>query len=42
MIYDVVSHMTKIPLSKLNADDKESLLDLENNLNSSVIGQETG
>ena len=40
MIYDVVSHMTKIPLSKLNADDKESLLDLENNLNSSVIGQE--
>ena len=40
MIYDVVSHMTKIPLSKLNADDKESLLDLESNLNSSVIGQE--
>ena len=40
MIYDVVSHMTKIPLSKLNADDKESLLDLEGNLNSSVIGQE--
>lgn len=39
MIYDVVSHMTKIPLSKLNADDKESLLDLEGNLNSSVIGQ---
>lgn len=40
MIYDVVSHMTKIPLSKLNSDDKESLLDLESNLNSSVIGQE--
>jgi len=40
MIYDVVSHMTKIPLSKLNAEDKEGLLDLENNLNSSVIGQE--
>jgi ATP-dependent Clp protease ATP-binding subunit ClpC len=39
MIYDVVSHMTKIPLSKLNAEDKEGLLDLENNLNSSVIGQ---
>ncbi len=39
MIYDVVSHMTKIPLSKLNAEDKESLLDLETNLNSSVIGQ---
>ena len=40
MIYDVVSHMTKIPVSKLNADDKESLLDLESNLNTSVIGQE--
>jgi ATP-dependent Clp protease ATP-binding subunit ClpC len=40
MIYDVVSHMTKIPLSKLTADDKESLLDLETNLNKSVIGQE--
>jgi len=40
MIYDVVSHMTKIPLSKLNAEDKEGLLDLESNLNSSVIGQE--
>ena len=40
MVYEVVSTMTKIPLSKLNSDDKESLLDLENNLNKSVIGQE--
>jgi len=40
MIYDVVSHMTKIPLSKLTTDDKESLLDLEDNLNKTVIGQE--
>jgi ATP-dependent Clp protease ATP-binding subunit ClpC len=39
MVYDVVSTMTKIPISKLNSDDKESLLDLESNLNQSVIGQ---
>jgi len=40
MVYEVVSTMTKIPLSKLNSDDKESLLELESNLNNSVIGQE--
>ena len=40
MVYEVVSTMTKIPLSKLNTEDKESLLDLETNLNQSVIGQE--
>lgn len=40
MVYDVVATMTKIPVSKLNSDDKESLLSLENNLNSKVIGQE--
>jgi ATP-dependent Clp protease ATP-binding subunit ClpC len=40
MVYEVVSIMTKIPLSKLNTEDKESLLDLETNLNQSVIGQE--
>jgi len=40
MVFEVVSHMTKIPLSRLTTDDKESLLDLEGNLNSSVIGQE--
>lgn len=39
MVFEVVSHMTKIPLSRLTTDDKESLLDLEANLNSSVIGQ---
>ena len=39
MVFEVVSHMTKIPLSKLSMDDKESLLDLESNLNKSVIGQ---
>jgi len=40
MVYDVVATMTKIPVNKLNSDDKESLLSLENNLNSKVIGQE--
>ena len=40
MVYEVVSTMTKIPVTKLNKDDKESLLSLENNLNCSVIGQE--
>jgi len=40
MVYEVVSNMTKIPLSKLNTEDKESLLDLESNLNKNVIGQE--
>ena len=40
MVYEVVSVMTKIPISKLTTDDKQSLLDLESNLNMSVIGQE--
>ena len=40
MVFEVVATMTKIPMSKLNSDDKESLLDLESNLNQSVIGQE--
>jgi len=35
-----VSTMTRIPLSKLSNDDKESLLELEDSLNNSVIGQE--
>lgn len=40
MVYDVVSNMTKIPISKLTADDKKGLLNLEENLNKKVIGQE--
>jgi ATP-dependent Clp protease ATP-binding subunit ClpC len=40
MVFEVVATMTKIPVSKLNTDDKESLLSLEENLNKSVIGQE--
>jgi len=40
MVYDVVSNMTKIPITKLTSDDKKGLLNLEENLNNKVIGQE--
>jgi ATP-dependent Clp protease ATP-binding subunit ClpC len=40
MVYEVVSLMTKIPISKLNTDEKESLLNLETNLKKMVIGQD--
>lgn len=40
MVYEVVANMTKIPVSKLNQNEMEGLLDLEKNLNKSVIGQE--
>lgn len=40
MVYEVVANMTKIPVSKLNQNEMESLLDLEKNLNKTVIGQE--
>ena len=39
LVYDVVSNMTKIPVSKLNADDTKALVDLDSNLNKKVIGQ---
>jgi len=39
LVYDVVSNMTKIPISKLNADDTKSLIDLADNINKKVIGQ---
>jgi ATP-dependent Clp protease ATP-binding subunit ClpC len=39
LVYDVVSNMTKIPVSKLNADDTKALIDLDKNLNGKVIGQ---
>jgi ATP-dependent Clp protease ATP-binding subunit ClpC len=41
VVYEVVSNMTKIPISKINLDEKKSLLDLHTNLNSKVIGQDT-
>lgn len=39
LVYDTVSNMTKIPVSKLTLDESKSLLDLESKLGSSVIGQ---
>ena len=32
--------MTKIPISNINLDEKNSLINLDKNLNSIVIGQE--
>jgi ATP-dependent Clp protease ATP-binding subunit ClpC len=40
LIYEVVSNMTKIPVSKLNLDEKNTLVNLESSLSSIVIGQE--
>jgi ATP-dependent Clp protease ATP-binding subunit ClpC len=40
LIYEVVSNMTKIPISNINLDEKNSLINLDKNLNSKVIGQE--
>ena len=40
LVYEVVSNMTKIPVSKINLDEKKSLVDLDKNLNGKVIGQE--
>jgi len=40
LIYEVVSNMTKIPISKINIDEKNSLITLEGSLNKLVIGQE--
>ena len=39
MVYDVVSIMTKIPVTKLSLDESKNLLDLETNLTKKVIGQ---
>ena len=39
LVYDVVSNMTKIPISKLNSDEAKSLSNLEDSLNNNVIGQ---
>ena len=38
-VYDVVSNMTKIPVSKMSVDDTKALLDLDKNLIDKVIGQ---
>jgi len=39
LVYDVVSNMTKIPVSKLNSDESKKLTDLESSLNDKIIGQ---
>jgi ATP-dependent Clp protease ATP-binding subunit ClpC len=39
LVYEVVSNMTKIPISKLNSNETKSLIDLESNLLCKVIGQ---
>jgi len=39
LVYEVVSTMTKIPLTKLSLDDKNVLINLEEELQRSVIGQ---
>lgn len=39
-VYKIVSDMTKIPVSRLDSDEAESLLSLEDNLKSNVIGQD--
>jgi len=40
MVYEVVASMTKIPVSKLSQSESESLLNLEQSLKTTVIGQE--
>jgi len=39
LVYEVVSNMTKIPLTKLSLDDKNNLINLESELSKSVVGQ---
>jgi len=40
-VYDVVSNMTKIPVSKMSVDDTKSLLNLDKELMGKVIGQDS-
>lgn len=39
LVYEVVSNMTKIPVSKMNSDESSKLSSLDTNLSSKVIGQ---
>ena len=39
-VYEVVSTMTKIPLTSLNRDEKKDLLDLDSRIRKSVVGQD--
>lgn len=40
LVYEVVSNMTKIPISNINLDERNNLINLTDNLSSKVIGQE--
>ena len=40
LVYEVVSNMTKIPISNINLDERNNLINLSNNLSSKVVGQE--
>jgi ATP-dependent Clp protease ATP-binding subunit ClpC len=40
LVYEVVSNMTKIPISNINLDERNNLINLSDNLSSKVIGQE--
>jgi ATP-dependent Clp protease ATP-binding subunit ClpC len=39
LVYEVVSNMTKIPLSKINSDETKTLSNLAEVINSKVVGQ---
>ncbi|MCQ2382152.1 MAG: ATP-dependent Clp protease ATP-binding subunit, partial [Clostridia bacterium] len=39
-IATVIAEMTKIPLNKINSNDQKNLMDLENNLQSIIVGQD--
>ena len=39
-VYDVVSNMTKIPVSKMSVDDTKALLNLDKHIVGTVIGQD--
>jgi len=39
LVYEVVSNITKIPITKLNSDETKLLSEMENNLSDKVIGQ---
>jgi len=39
-VYDVVSNMTKIPVTKMSVDDNKALLDLDKTLMNKIIGQD--
>lgn len=41
LVFEVVSNMTKIPITKLNTNETKSLTNLETNIGSRIVGQES-